>query len=403
MINKNTVLLVAFAFISTTNVYAARGHSGASDAEALVPRTDVLSIGPDGKRLFYFCDGSDVFIRNCENDKAVNTREDCQGLDGKPARERRISRATFEEALKTRVTIDQADFMKPLEKADVEAFNNNKTFDAIELAARRVRIKEEFDQAEAFLKEMGLDATDAQKAKYNKLQNEWNAVEREIENSKNQLAAIDKVNKQIGEVVKNVCDNSKIHKVRQSSDKHKLIFSVLSQFDPSAYPCGHKGSLADRVAACDTVKKTGGGTDFALVSREISNDGKNKEYWQDKSRNGGDLVWGPVANEKMNLEQAKQYCEGLSDLGMKWTLPTKDDYLKAADNSSAEQNRGFAGHNVVLLDIVPDWGRRYFLAASVYPHGSGVAFFFNGNSGEVGVKTPSLSDGFVRCVSRAGR
>ena len=402
MINKNTVLLIAFAFISTTNVYAAKGHGGASDAEALAPRTDVLSIGPDGKRLFYFCDGSDVVIKNCENDKAVNSREDCQGLDGKPAKERRISRSTFEEAIKSRVTIDQADFMKPLEKADVESFNNNKTFDAKELAARRARIKDEFDQAEAFLKEMGADATDAQKAKYNKLQNDWNTVEREVESSKNQIAAIEKVNKQIGEVVKNVCDNSKIHKVRQSSDKDKLIFSVLSQFDPSAYPCGQKGSLADRVAACGTVKKTANGTDFALVSREISNDGKNKEYWQDKSKNGSDLVWGPVANKTMNFEQAKQYCEGLNDLDMKWTLPSKDDYLKAADNSSAEQTRGYAGYNVALRDTVPDMDGRWFWSSSPHPFSAGIAWVFGGYVGEVGNYFRSYDDS-VRCVSRGSR
>jgi hypothetical protein len=405
MINKNTVLLVAFAFISTTNVYAAKGHGTSDASEALAPRTDVLSIGEGGKRLFYFCEGNEVVVQNCEKEIAIKTRADCQNKDGGKPNERRVARKTFEAAILSQVSIENVDRLKPLEVGDVHAFNT-KGSGIAERKQREAAVTQEIETVKEYLNEMGQHAPAAKKKELENLESELAQIKKDIDAGKNVEAAIVKVNGELTKLTTRVCDKTQIHKVGGSMlDKNNFMASVLEQFSPE-FPCGKSGTLNERILSCATDKLDG---KLALVSRDVTKDGKNREYWQDKSKTGGDLIWGPVAltggsknDGKMNFEEAKAYCAGLNDLGMKWDLPVKEHFLKALDNPEQGKKRdnGYA-YNVTLKDALPDMNGRWFRSSS--EGGTFGAWFFYGDNGVVdysGYRDYGFS---VRCVSRAGR
>lgn len=390
--------LFTFTALMTVNVYAAKGHGTSNSEEAYAPRTDVLSIGEGGKRLFYFCEGNQVVIQNCEKEIAIKTRADCQNKDGGKPTERRVAKKTFEAAILSQVSIDNVDRLKPLEVGDVHAFKT-KGSGIAERKQREAIVSQEIETVKEYLNEMGQHAPEAKKRELLNLETELAQIRKDIEAGKNVESAIVKVNGELTKLTTRVCDNSQIHKVGGSSgDKNTFMASVLEQFSPE-FPCGKSGTLSERILSCATDKLDG---KLVLVAREVTKDSKNKEYWQDKSKTGGDLVWGPVADKKMNFEDAKAYCAGLSDLGMKWELPTREHFSKALDNPEQGKKRdnGYE-YNVALKDALPDMADRWFRSSSGDVNYG--AWDFSGGSG--GLDYGSRSDDYsVRCVSRgAGR
>jgi hypothetical protein len=383
---------LAFAGISE----ASKGHGGAVEAgEALAPRTDVLSIGPDGKRLFYYCDGNEVVVQNCEKEIAVNSRKDCQNKDGGKPVERRIAKKTFEAAILSQVTIDNVQRLKPLEAGEVQSFNV-KGSGIAERKQREAALLEEIKTAQDYLNEIGSGKNVAKEKELARLKTELEQIKGEIEAGKNVEAAISKVNGELATLTKQVCDGQ-LHKVGNKNDQDTFMASVLAQFSPE-FPCGKSGTVNERIVSCATDKLDG---KLALVAREISKDGRNREFWQDKSKTGGSLIWGPAADKRMNFEDAKAYCAGLNDLGMKWELPSKEHFLKALDNPEQGKKSGWGyEYNVVLKDALSDMRYRWFRSSSEY--GTGSAWYFNGKDGSVDFGNRSGHNS-VRCVSRAGR
>lgn len=70
----------------------------------------------------------------------------------------------------------------------------------------------------------------------------------------------------------------------------------------------------------------------------VGKDGTVAEYLRDDQFEvdgiNWPLIWGPFIPTKMGWKEANKYCEGLSDLGMSWRLPTADEFQRAGNKSN---------------------------------------------------------------------
>jgi len=109
----------------------------------------------------------------------------------------------------------------------------------------------------------------------------------------------------------------------------------------SKLPCGAREglSVAERVRDCDAgPKKLSTGQTFSLAAQFLGQDGKGSEFLRD---DWSGLVWSPEASNKhMKWEEAMKYCASLTDLDLKWRLPTKTEFLKAGDKDNKVDKYG---------------------------------------------------------------
>lgn len=103
-------------------------------------------------------------------------------------------------------------------------------------------------------------------------------------------------------------------------------------------------------------------------------------YWKDEATG---LVWGPKIGE-LNFQDAQKAAAKLNDLDLKWSVPTKKEWLMAEIHD--------------VREVLPNIKNRYW-SSSPYPTYSDIAYFFYGVYGSTGpgVRTNTLS---VRCVGR---
>ena len=96
-------------------------------------------------------------------------------------------------------------------------------------------------------------------------------------------------------------------------------------------PCGtgSQSTLQERIADCKGSPRKVLGRPLIVVSRSIGSDGRVHETYLDSHDGGTDLLWGPEAPGKMDLETAQKYCASLTDLNQKWRLPTLKDFTSA--------------------------------------------------------------------------
>ena len=104
-------------------------------------------------------------------------------------------------------------------------------------------------------------------------------------------------------------------------------------------------------------------------------------YWKDEITG---LIWGPKLEGKFNFKDAQKKALELNELDLKWSVPTKKEWMTAEIHDFRE----------VLPDI-KDW----FWSSSPHPFYSGNAYFFLGDDGDVvsGVRYGTVS---VRLVGR---
>jgi len=104
-------------------------------------------------------------------------------------------------------------------------------------------------------------------------------------------------------------------------------------------------------------------------------------YWKDEITG---LIWGPKLEGKFNFEEAVSEALRINELDLKWSVPTKKEWMTAEIHDFRE----------VLPDI-KDW----FWSSSPSPDGSDLAYFFGGNNGVVGYDFRD-STSSVRLVGR---
>jgi hypothetical protein len=99
------------------------------------------------------------------------------------------------------------------------------------------------------------------------------------------------------------------------------------------------------------------------------------------------LIWSGVAHQKMNWQQAINYCE---NLGGGARLPTADEYRALV------QAMSLGGQYTASL--LPETGGRFFWSSS--PFAAAYAVYFQGRLGDV-FADPPTSRISVRCVRGA--
>jgi hypothetical protein len=196
----------------------------------------------------------------------------------------------------------------------------------------------------------------------------------------NKQAALKKIETQIENAVNTVCARNGIYVPQEGSFLH----SVLSQYDPSKHPCSTEKD-------CNTSVKLANGTVVgALVSRSVNDKGVVKEFVKDKASK---LTWSPEAPTTMNHRQAIAYCAAKKDLGLKWSLPSDEDFRVAFNPQNP--NYGHEPYNKNLLEAL-DTKDRFLWSRRVGEYFRGG---FNGSRGNI---SSSVYDNehSVRCVGR---
>jgi hypothetical protein len=218
---------------------------------------------------------------------------------------------------------------------------------------------------------------------------DFNAINRDI----------DAINKELKDnVLGKVCDKDVVYKLSEERNKGQLIHEVLKKYDPK--PVTKKETLADGM--------------LELEKREFGTgpNNTNRDFWKDVSVNTrtgkpNNLTWGPRATTGgrandglMTYDEAMAYCDSLQETsfpGVKWRLPTMDEFLDALGNSAEEKKKGWnnQGQNLALRNKLPEMDSHYYRSSSVYS--SVYAWVFGGDYGYV-YHGGRDGQGSVRCV-----
>ena len=321
--------------------------------EAVAPEKCGLLVPCKGteKVFMYFCSSDKVTIRHCGEKSQwfpqgiTHTRAD--GSSGSCVGDERImSRDAFMTYIKSQLdsVADSGASLGAVTKDDVALLKSELDIGDLELAIgdhekkcgnlegqiKNLRVKL------AQITTLSAEGKAAIEADIRKLEGNLGSAKTQITICQNNQASIKKIDDQIKDAVQTLCSKG-LHVPAADTFLH----GVLSQYDPSKHLCGKRWglSVAERAKECgEQLKKLSTGQTFSLVARSVDKDGKVSEFVKDDSSG---LVWGPEAPETMNSEDAKKYCAGLSDLGLKWSLPTRAEFLKAGNKDNEDKNYGF--------------------------------------------------------------
>lgn len=201
------------------------------------------------------------------------------------------------------------------------------------------------------------------------------------------VSATKKIQSEVDAIFDDMC--SKPLSWLVSKERSPLLYSILSEFDPGALACGSSGSIEDRIKDCGELTGMVTGPAFPLVSRSIAENGRVSEFHID---NSSGLIWGPESPKKLSWQDAKKYCEGLSDLGLKWRLPKRFEFLKAANKDNVDQDYGYNINLIFAMGM--SMYDKWFWSASEF--GQDV-WAFDGTNARVNSYS-SKASASVRCV-----
>jgi len=103
-------------------------------------------------------------------------------------------------------------------------------------------------------------------------------------------------------------------------------------------------------------------------------------YWKDETTG---LVWGPMIG-KFSFDEAQKKAAELNDLGLKWSVPTRKEWMMAEIHD--------------VCEVLPEMDY-WFWSSSSYPPVPDYAYGFNGGSG-YSDDDYRLNTVSVRCVGR---
>ncbi|MBI2606773.1 MAG: DUF1566 domain-containing protein [Deltaproteobacteria bacterium] len=352
-------------------------------------RPDVGIEGPGGKgSLIYYKDGDRIVVRHCEGDYPdVKKRSDCVG------KENRVPIEAFKLALKSQITIEKADYLKPLTKAEIQASKEGKP-DIERLKKREAELTALLTRVETRIKN-GDCAGDAQC-----LIDQATATEdlkkarEELAEGSGKDAAIKKINGLIDKLVDKEISATTLTPYTYGKAKDELAYTVLKNFDPNTkFPCGGLNpncaeckakQISEGKVACGETKTTANGSVWELVTRTES----GHEVWKDRQSG---LTFSDTLGKKYSLNDAQKACVSSVSrdargklLNLKWSLPTKEDYEAAEAHG--------------IREVLPNMKDRWFW--SLYPFYTGGAYIFNGYSGVIGYDSYLNFPYSVRCVGR---
>lgn len=417
-----------------------------SGRNPLLQNVDVRIAGPGGEVLVYYKEGNDIVVRNCGDDYGnIKSRNDEACKKGP---ENRVPVDEFKRALKAQFLVGDGDKLKPMTADELKAYRGADTDQLDKLKAREKELDAKLARIKAFINENGAD---------DKSTGAESSTDQLLESVRSQLAtaqsggnAVDKVNKLVDHLVDEKIGNDKVwEKVSAGNSGTEATYTLLRQFDASRGECGtdeilddpkrhNPGtvpgrsvtrlesllmiqpvmaaghSIEDRVNNCivlpNAVKTTKSGVQWNLVARKRDpQTGKFYEVWKDcgKKENGvcdpKGLIWsdridksyshrdavhldskGNVTGEPAcRSNEGKTASAGIQDKS--FGVPTIEEIMQAEKNG--------------IREVLPNMWGRWFWSSSVYPHLSGVAYFFSGFNGRVdtGFRVNTNS---VRCVGR---
>ncbi|MBI2606830.1 MAG: hypothetical protein HYW49_12195, partial [Deltaproteobacteria bacterium] len=246
-------------------------------------KPDVGIEGPGGKDfLIYYKDGNVIVVRHCQGDYPdVTKRSDCVG------KENRVPIEAFKRALKSQITIEKSDYLKPLTKAEIQASKEGKP-DIERLKKREADLTALLSRLETRIKN-GDCAGDAQcLADQATAKTDLQKAREELASGQGKDAAIKKINGLIDKLVDNEIASTTLTKYTYGKAKDELSYTVLKNFDPNTkFPCGglnpnctecRAKQLAEGKVACEEIKTTANGSVWELVTRTES----GHEVWKDR-------------------------------------------------------------------------------------------------------------------------
>jgi hypothetical protein len=403
-ISKFVFLPVFAVFVGmiSSDAYSAKGHGGSGSAEGTAPKPDVFK----DNGMYFSCKDDKVIVRNCAGQEAASEG----GCKFKTEADRKqnekvIEKSQFLAELFDEVKILNQESLKPLTSEQVKNADRKNEISAEETRVKLDMARQEAEEVLAFLDAIYLNKETAkQDDAYVAFQKKISDLVKKIKNKDADFNAInrdiDAINKELKDnVLGKVCDKDVVYKLSEERNKGQLIHEVLKKYDPK--PVTKKETLADGM--------------LELEKREFGTgpNNTNRDFWKDVSVNTrtgkpNNLIWGPRATTGgkdndglMTYDQAMAYCDSLREPsfpGVKWRLPTKDDFLDALGNSAEEKEKGWdnQGQNFVLLNQLPEMKGRWYRSSSVYS--SDRAWVFYGSNGGVD-HNYRVYRNRVRCVS----
>lgn len=381
------VLTVGFlSFIFSANFAQAAegdGHGGKAP-EGLAPaKCGVLGVCNGGEKIFmYSCEGDNVVVRQCGEGSRfkIEDQKHCVGP------EKKLAKTDFKTFIKAQ--LDKTELQGKLgeiTKADIDASKSDGNLQEAKTCQEQIEgqianLKNKLEQLTGAISNTVKVDIEGQ---IKNLEGSLGSAKAKVAACVNKDAAIKKIDDQIEGAVNTVCAKTGIHVPKEGSFLH----TVLSQYDPSKQPC-------DSEKNCNqAVKLDNGNVVGAVVNRSINDQGVVQEYVKDKASK---LTWSPEAPTKLNHKDAEAYCAAKKDLGLKWSLPSKEDF-RVAFNPSNPDNDKFA-YNKPLLEAL-ETKNRFLWSSSVREYIAVGAWGFDGSGGALGYDS-RVSRVSVRCVGR---
>jgi hypothetical protein len=377
-------IVLGFGLLGFVLVARAQGHGGVNQGEAQAPsKCGVLGVCNGGEKIFmYSCQDDNVVIRLCGEGSRfkIEDQKHCVGP------ERKTTKAVFKSFM--RAQLDKTELHGKLGEITKEDLDAAKS-DGDLRTAKSCEAQIEGEIANLRNKLSLLQGAISQAVKAD-IEGQIKSQEGALVGAKaktkaceNKQAALKKIETQIENAVNTVCARNGIYVPQEGSFLH----SVLSQYDPSKHTCSTEKD-------CNTPVKLANGTVVgALVSRSVNDKGVVEEFVKDKASK---LTWSPEAPTTMNHKDAEAYCAAKKDLGLKWSLPSDEDFRVAFNPQNPDKDR--YAYNKNLLEAL-DTKDRFLWSSSVHKKSTLFAWGFYGHYGYLYYHYRDF-DYSVRCVGR---
>jgi hypothetical protein len=324
--HTNVILIISSLLFTIGNAGAAKSHKA---MHAKIP-VEAPPAGPcgavgtcnGGKQVFlYSCQGDDVIVRLCGDGSDFQTDSKyCVGP------ERKIKKADFRRFIQSQLANwTLHDNLSPITAADVANSKHKgdlkKAKSCYEEAAKQIEdLQSKLDSLTQALSQTTIADIEGQirDLRTTKLK----PAKEELGRCQDAADAVKKIDKQIQESVDSVCQKKGLFVPPVGTFLH----TVLSQYDPSKHPCRSEKECAQEI-------RVAGQLVGAVISRSINPQGEIEEFLKDTISTN--LVLSPRSRTVMSQQKAKAYCAEKKDLGMKWRLPSDQDFLKIFNPGSS--------------------------------------------------------------------
>ncbi len=313
----------------------AKTHSNASANSQ--PLTDVVFVDKDGGRTLYFCEGNKVIIQKClAIEGAINSREDCKGLNGARAPEWTAEKDFFIASLKARLRIDGLSDLKGMTAEALKKYSAESA-EVVQQQVEYVRLKAQVDRLQEYLDEVG----PRNKEKYEemtKLKEKLGSFETFLNNNVYIQDLIKRVNAEVDPLIAAVCDPKVMKKYAASFGPHDktILQQMLEDYSPAYFECGKSGSKEARLRECKTTAKI---ANFEVRAVRVDKDksGANQIWWDvPLGEKRGSFILSPKFGP-LNYKEAQEFCGKQNPgLNQKCQLLDTSDFFQALNDKKID-------------------------------------------------------------------